>query len=648
MNKIILKDINLLDIIKENVNLLPINEFLIKINYNVDNLYLGKFWNNIKDDIWIYIDNEMVLWLEYNDIKRGKEFIIRLLNKYFKEDEDYKILNNEEFDINNFCSTSKVEQNNSEESVYVEEKRGAHNKQYITVSPDCFKELCMHIGTKKSKEIKKYYIELEKIFKFYLEYQNQYQELLLEEKEEEVKYKEKLLEQKEELINNNENNNEIKHHKFLMEKFENKKVIYILKIIIDELILIKIGYSDNIKYRINGLVKDYGEKCIFLNIFECVYNREIEQVILHNKQILENKYKNKIKDKLPTEIIILNDNFTYGNLISIVKLSILKYVDKTNLITIEQTLQIKQLLINNYDINDIHYIINSDLYDRYKLIQYDNLMNIYENDFSNNNGINKEIIQNDLQKKINNNIEYKLIEEQIKENIINNINSSKIINPTNKSRVTNIIDNTKETHNLDFQLINIEKDDKYYTQYNIKNNNIVIPTIENKNSIHKFIDYLRDQYSKLPKDRELILTTNKLDATNIKVIYRNFCKKNELKIINQNQFKEDIEQYGMVYKPSKQITFYIFTEFEYEEHYLLFLKYLKKKLDNNEYIGTLKILGDPLYKIYLNWSDENNIKSYFIYSQPTFLKNILNNIGKASSRRLNGRKVTYLLNSINF
>jgi hypothetical protein len=133
MNKIILKDINLLNIIKESNSLLPINEFLIKINYNVDNLYLGKFWNNIKDDIWIYIDNEMILWMEYKEIKKGKEMIIKFLSKYFKEDEDYKILNNDEFDINNFCSPAAGEQNNSEESVYVEEKRGAHNKQYITV-----------------------------------------------------------------------------------------------------------------------------------------------------------------------------------------------------------------------------------------------------------------------------------------------------------------------------------------------------------------------------------------------------------------------------------------------------------------------------------------------------------------------------------
>jgi hypothetical protein len=52
--------------------------------------------------------------------------------------------------VEDFCSTFKVEQNINEE------KRGAHNKQYIIVSPDCFKELCMHVGTSRSKEIKKY------------------------------------------------------------------------------------------------------------------------------------------------------------------------------------------------------------------------------------------------------------------------------------------------------------------------------------------------------------------------------------------------------------------------------------------------------------------------------------------------------------
>ncbi len=88
----------------------------------------------------ILLKDNLILWLEYKEINKGKEKIIKLLKTYFQENEDYKILNNNEFDINNFCSPIAGEQNINEE------KRGAHNKQYITVSPDCFKELCMHVG----------------------------------------------------------------------------------------------------------------------------------------------------------------------------------------------------------------------------------------------------------------------------------------------------------------------------------------------------------------------------------------------------------------------------------------------------------------------------------------------------------------------
>lgn len=49
--------------------------------------------------------------------------------------------------------------------------------KHLIVSPDCFKQSLMMLRTDKAKEIKKYYIELEKIFKFYLQYQTKYQEL---------------------------------------------------------------------------------------------------------------------------------------------------------------------------------------------------------------------------------------------------------------------------------------------------------------------------------------------------------------------------------------------------------------------------------------------------------------------------------------
>ncbi len=56
------------------------------------------------------------------------------------------MINNDEFDINNYCFSATLKQNNSKETVIHDEKRGAHNKQYITVTPDCFKELCMNFN----------------------------------------------------------------------------------------------------------------------------------------------------------------------------------------------------------------------------------------------------------------------------------------------------------------------------------------------------------------------------------------------------------------------------------------------------------------------------------------------------------------------
>ena len=80
MNSIILKNLDLTEIIKNN-SLLTIKELLNKVNYNLDNLFIDRFWNNIKDDKWIYLDNDLILWLGYKDIKHGKEQIIKLIKK---------------------------------------------------------------------------------------------------------------------------------------------------------------------------------------------------------------------------------------------------------------------------------------------------------------------------------------------------------------------------------------------------------------------------------------------------------------------------------------------------------------------------------------------------------------------------------------
>jgi len=317
----------------------------------------------------------------YKDIKHGKEQIIKLLKKYFKENEDYKILSNSEFDINNFCACVSREQNNSDESEYIEEKSGAHNKQYTTVSSDCFKELCMHIGTQKSKEIKKFYIELEKIFKIYLEYQNKCQVMLLNESN-------KLLEEsKQELIEEKISNKEqqkLERHNLLIDKFKNKKCIYLAEIEEDK--YIKIGSSKDINDRQCGLKYKYKVKYI-IDVFECDNHIEVERLIFNNDIIKAYLYKEELNNNISKEIIKLNKEFNYKQLLSIIT----NIINNSNsdFLTPLQLLE-KQRLDNETKRLDI---IS-------KLID-----NGYNPDIINNRNIQTNNIEtNNDEKKINNNI----------------------------------------------------------------------------------------------------------------------------------------------------------------------------------------------------------------------------------------------------
>ena len=75
MNSIILKNLDLTTIIKHDFQLLTIKELLNTINYEYNTLYLDKFWQNIKDDIWIYIDDNMLKYIGYmrSEYKKNKQ-----------------------------------------------------------------------------------------------------------------------------------------------------------------------------------------------------------------------------------------------------------------------------------------------------------------------------------------------------------------------------------------------------------------------------------------------------------------------------------------------------------------------------------------------------------------------------------------------
>jgi len=163
-----LNKIDMNEILIKYDKLLSITDLLYIINYNLNKLYIDKFWNNIESEDWIYLDEELIKWFGYKEITGGKEQIVKIIKREFEIDEDYKILNNSEFLISEPGSGFK------------QELKFNNNFKHIIMKPDCFKLTCMQVGTAKSKDIYKYFIEVEKIFKFYLKYTLEFKNYELE------------------------------------------------------------------------------------------------------------------------------------------------------------------------------------------------------------------------------------------------------------------------------------------------------------------------------------------------------------------------------------------------------------------------------------------------------------------------------------
>ena len=293
---------NLIDIDNE---MLSVKDILKAVNYNISNIYIDKFWDSIQNDKWIYIGNNMLIWMGYsnNEIKKGKLSYSKLLESNFDENKDYKMVHAKEFKENAKSLNQDLENIDT------------HNKtKHLVVSPDCFKQSLMLLRTEESKIIRCYYLELEKIFKFYLQYQNQYQQLKL----------------KKELLDNIKNT-KLEKHLYLIEKFNYKQCVYVIEVTVIknniETKLIKIGSTKHIHDRILAMNTAYSCKCILLDIYECTSNyREIEQCILSNKEIKQNLYKEKINNVMPKEIVQLTEIFNYDQLIQIIKDNIKKIV----------------------------------------------------------------------------------------------------------------------------------------------------------------------------------------------------------------------------------------------------------------------------------------------------------------------------------
>ena len=137
---------------EQRLDTMDVCNFVKTFGYDIDKLYIDRFWDSISDEQWVVIDYDMLRWMGY-DCERdrnNKQKYVNLIIEHFIEHEDYDIVSGEDSRIRYL----KV----------------ALLKNTPIVSADTFKASLMMLRTEKSKTIRQYYLTLEKIFKDYMRY----------------------------------------------------------------------------------------------------------------------------------------------------------------------------------------------------------------------------------------------------------------------------------------------------------------------------------------------------------------------------------------------------------------------------------------------------------------------------------------------
>jgi hypothetical protein len=268
---------NLTSIINTNEELLTVKELLNKLNYNYNELYVDKFWDNIENDKWVYIDSEMLKYIGYSEnIIKAKQNYLNIISSNFEENIEYKSIFSKE-----------LQEDSKYLMKYIENTEiNTHNKtKHLMVSSDCFKQSLMLLRTEKAKEIRKYYTELEKIFKFYLQYQTKYQELKNTETNNEL--------QEERKKNTNLTNNAIDYN-----QLQKKEYLYIAtNSRYASQNNFKIGKTNDLKQRLSQYNTSHNkhEKYYYVFVSEpTYYAKSIEYIIKHILTKFKNSDTNEI------------------------------------------------------------------------------------------------------------------------------------------------------------------------------------------------------------------------------------------------------------------------------------------------------------------------------------------------------------------
>ena len=296
----------------ELINITNNNEIILKLfkdNFttNEEQLFIQNFQMYLEygDDNTIFpIDFDIVWeWCGFN--KKGDAK--KLLLKYFKKNINYKIL------LRQLPKQDFTYENNN--------KHGGNNKETIMLNVDTFKKFCLKSSTQKADEIHEYYIKMEKLINKYFKDNFINTQKMLNEKDK--KYLE--------LEIKSCNDKEIARHNTLVKVYNNKSLIYLIKMKSNEdgSFLLKIGWSDNLQSRVNHIKNEFNLDIIVLDVFECELNKKFEKALHHHSFISPLQYKEIINNnKKSQECFLIKDINVYDKIIIICNREKIKYLGR--------------------------------------------------------------------------------------------------------------------------------------------------------------------------------------------------------------------------------------------------------------------------------------------------------------------------------
>ena len=140
---------------------LSLQEFMNVTGIKMDKYLVDKFYHSIKEDIPIYLDNELIQWCGYaGELRDQKRRLFDLIKKYKVSTID---LDNDEYE--------ELREVNLIYYPKVDKSRGKGKTRHILIMPDDFQLIVLRLPTSTGHIVADHYIGLSNLVRLYWQYQ---------------------------------------------------------------------------------------------------------------------------------------------------------------------------------------------------------------------------------------------------------------------------------------------------------------------------------------------------------------------------------------------------------------------------------------------------------------------------------------------